>query len=198
MRILTVIGALAVIVAIGAAVFFLRRLLSAWPAPQEEPAIVHWALVQVRTASINRHANDTPPTTIDNPATIQAGARAVRRTRLHQLPRRAGRGLGQVLGRAAARSARPQGSRERSHAGAIVLGDQERHQHDRHAELRARRRQGRGHLVDRGVPEEIADRQRSRLQGLDRAAATTRACARSISPPAAAPAPDASAPPAAK
>ena len=41
--------------------------------------------------------------------------------------------------------------------GAIVLGGQERNQHDRHAELRAGRRQRRRDLGDRRLPEETAD-----------------------------------------
>jgi len=75
MRILTLIGALAVIGAIGAAAFFFGGYYSV-AVTAHEPEIVHWALVQVRTASINRYAKDTPPATIGNPATIQAGARA--------------------------------------------------------------------------------------------------------------------------
>ena len=75
MRILTLIGALAVIVAIGAAVFFFGGYFSV-AGTAHETEIVHWALVQVRTASIKRYAKDTPPTTIGNPATIQTGARS--------------------------------------------------------------------------------------------------------------------------
>ena len=74
MRILAMIGAFAVIGAVGAAVFFFGGFYSV-AGTEEEPAIVHWALVQVRTASIERHAQDQPPATIDNPTTIQDGAR---------------------------------------------------------------------------------------------------------------------------
>jgi hypothetical protein len=74
MRILTLIGALAVIVGIGATVYFFGGFYSV-AGTQEDPAIVHWALVQVRTASIDRHAHDAPPATINDPKTIQAGAR---------------------------------------------------------------------------------------------------------------------------
>lgn len=74
MRILAAIGALAVIGAVGAAVVFFGGFYSV-AGTAEDPAIVNWALVQVRTASINRHAHDQPPATIDNPTTIQAGAR---------------------------------------------------------------------------------------------------------------------------
>jgi hypothetical protein len=74
MRILTLIGALAVIGAIGAAVVFFGGYYSV-AGTQEDPAIVHWALVQVRTASISRHALDKPPATIGDSAMVQAGAR---------------------------------------------------------------------------------------------------------------------------
>jgi cytochrome c553 len=42
----------------------------------EDPGIVNWALVQVRTASISRHATDQPPANIDSAETVQTGARA--------------------------------------------------------------------------------------------------------------------------
>jgi Cytochrome C oxidase, cbb3-type, subunit III len=74
MRILTLIGALAVAAGIGAAVVFFGGYYSV-AGTQEDPAIVHWALVQVRTASINRHAKDVAPANINEPATIEAGAR---------------------------------------------------------------------------------------------------------------------------
>ena len=75
MRILAAIGALAIIGAVGAAVVFFGGFYSV-AGTAEEPAIVHWALVQVRTASINRHAHDQPPATINNPTAIEDGARA--------------------------------------------------------------------------------------------------------------------------
>jgi mono/diheme cytochrome c family protein len=74
MRILAAIGALAVIAVVGAAVFFCGGFYSI-AGTAEDSAIVQWALVQVRTASINRHAHDQPPATINDPTTIQAGAR---------------------------------------------------------------------------------------------------------------------------
>ena len=66
MRILAAIGALAVIGAIGAAVVFFGGFYSV-AGTVEDPAIVHWALVQVRTASINRHAHDLPPANFNDP-----------------------------------------------------------------------------------------------------------------------------------
>lgn len=73
MRILAVIGALAIIVGVGAAVFFFGGYYSV-AGTVEDPAIVNWALVQVRTASINRHASDQPPGNLDT--RVQAGAKA--------------------------------------------------------------------------------------------------------------------------
>jgi len=75
MRILAIIGALAVFAAIAAAIFFFGGFYDA-AAIDEQPAVVDWALVNVRSASIARHATQTPPISLDDPATIQAGARA--------------------------------------------------------------------------------------------------------------------------
>ena len=55
MKILAAIGALAVVFAVGAAVFFFGGFYSV-AGTAEDPAIVKWALVQVRTTSIVRHA----------------------------------------------------------------------------------------------------------------------------------------------
>ena len=74
MKILAAIGALAVVFAVVAAVFFFGGFYSV-AGTAEEPAIVKWALIQVRTASISHHAKDTPPANIDDPAKVQAGAR---------------------------------------------------------------------------------------------------------------------------
>ena len=75
MRILALIGFLAIVGAIGAAVFFLGGFYDVG-AIAARPAAVDWALARVRAASIARHATDGPPATLDDPATIQAGARA--------------------------------------------------------------------------------------------------------------------------
>ncbi len=75
MRILAMIGALAIIVGVGAAIFFFGGFYSV-AGTVEDPAIVRWALIQIRTASINRHAHDQPPATLNDPATTQAGAKA--------------------------------------------------------------------------------------------------------------------------
>ncbi len=74
MKILAAIGLLAIIVAASAAVFFFGGFYNI-AASQEDPAIVQWALVKVRTNSIIRHANDQQPSGMDEPAKVQAGAR---------------------------------------------------------------------------------------------------------------------------
>ncbi len=75
MRFLAAIGALAIVVGIGSAVFFFGGFYSV-AGTAEDPAIVTWALTQVRIASINRHATDTPPASFGDAATVQAGAKA--------------------------------------------------------------------------------------------------------------------------
>ena len=75
MRVLAVIGALAILVAIGCAVFFFGGFYSV-AATADDPAAVTWVLTRVRSASIDRHANDNPPASLDDAKTIQAGAKA--------------------------------------------------------------------------------------------------------------------------
>jgi mono/diheme cytochrome c family protein len=75
MKLLALIGALAILVAITAAVYFFGGFYSV-AGTQEDPGVVKWALTNVRMASINRHATDAPPIPIDDPANVQAGARA--------------------------------------------------------------------------------------------------------------------------
>jgi hypothetical protein len=76
MRILAVIGALAIIVGIGAAVFFFGGFYSV-AGTAEDPAVVTWALTQLRNASIDRYAQGQPPSSINinDPASVQAGAK---------------------------------------------------------------------------------------------------------------------------
>ena len=74
MRILAAIGALAVIGAVGAAVFFLGGFYNV-AGTSEDPALVNWTLVRVRTASIIRHAHDAPPGNFSDAANVPAGAR---------------------------------------------------------------------------------------------------------------------------
>ena len=73
---LAVIGALAILGSIGAAVFFFGGYFNV-AASHPDAKVVNWALVKVRMASITRRATDQPPAgTLDDPATIQAGALA--------------------------------------------------------------------------------------------------------------------------
>jgi mono/diheme cytochrome c family protein len=75
MRILTLIGALAVIGAIAAAVFFFGGYFNI-AATQQDPGIVVWAITHVREASISHHATDAPPGNLGDPSMVQAGAKA--------------------------------------------------------------------------------------------------------------------------
>jgi mono/diheme cytochrome c family protein len=74
MRLLAFIGALGVVVAIAAAAYFFGGYYSV-AGTVEDPAIVKWALIQVRTASIARHATESPPMAFDE-AAVMSGARA--------------------------------------------------------------------------------------------------------------------------
>jgi mono/diheme cytochrome c family protein len=74
MRILALIGALAILGAIAAGVFFFGGYYDvAATTPDLYP--VDLALEHVRTASIDRHADASPPAGYDAPAKIQEGAR---------------------------------------------------------------------------------------------------------------------------
>ena len=76
MRSLALIGILAIVIAVAAAVFFIGGFYNV-AATDEHPKVVDWALAYVRQASITRHAgNAPPPISLDDPAIVQAGARA--------------------------------------------------------------------------------------------------------------------------
>jgi mono/diheme cytochrome c family protein len=75
MRLLALIGALAIAAAVAAAIYFFGGFFSV-AATVEDPGIVNQVLIQVRQASIARHATETPPGSLDEPAIVQAGARA--------------------------------------------------------------------------------------------------------------------------
>lgn len=75
MRFLAVIGALAIVVGLACAVFFFGGFYSV-AGTSEDPAAVTWALTKVRTASIERHANDKPPASFGDAAKVQDGAKA--------------------------------------------------------------------------------------------------------------------------
>ena len=75
MRLLALIGALAIIVGVAAAVFFFGGFYSV-AATNAEPAPVSWALVKVRMASVDHNATQSPPGGFDSPEKVQAGAKA--------------------------------------------------------------------------------------------------------------------------
>jgi len=75
LKFLALIGLLAILGAIGAAVFFFGGYYNV-AATVEDPAIIKWALPHVRTASIARHAKDKPPMSLDDAAVVRTGARA--------------------------------------------------------------------------------------------------------------------------
>ncbi|HEX3349878.1 MAG TPA: cytochrome c [Acetobacteraceae bacterium] len=74
MRLLAAIGALAISVAIVGIVYFFGGFYSV--AATEEIAPVAWALVHVRQASVDRHATEPPPVSLDDVTVVQAGAHA--------------------------------------------------------------------------------------------------------------------------
>jgi mono/diheme cytochrome c family protein len=72
---LAFVGALAILVGVGAAVFFFGGYYDVG-ATAYEPGVVRWALVTVREASVRRHAVDQPTVNLADPAIVRAGARA--------------------------------------------------------------------------------------------------------------------------
>jgi mono/diheme cytochrome c family protein len=72
---LAIIGLLTILGAIFAAVFFFGGFFNV-AANQMDPDIVNRLLESVREASIARHSTDQPPVSLDDAATVQAGARA--------------------------------------------------------------------------------------------------------------------------
>jgi mono/diheme cytochrome c family protein len=75
MRTLAVIGLFAILGLAGAGVYFIGGYYNV-AASAGELAVVDWLLARVRQSSIARHATDTPPATLEDAATVRAGARA--------------------------------------------------------------------------------------------------------------------------
>lgn len=75
LKTLALIGLLAILAVIAAAVYFFGGYYNV-AGTVEEPAAVKWAVTYVRQASVARHANDTPPGSLEDAASVQAGARA--------------------------------------------------------------------------------------------------------------------------
>lgn len=74
-NVLGLIGSLAIVGAISAGAFFLGGFYSV-AANQPDPEVVNLGLIRVREASIARHATAQPPSSLDDPASASAGARA--------------------------------------------------------------------------------------------------------------------------
>ena len=75
MRLLSLIGLLAIVVGVAALVFFFGGFFNV-SAQNEEPAPVKWALIKVRMAAVDRYATDRPPSGYDAQDKVQAGAKA--------------------------------------------------------------------------------------------------------------------------
>jgi mono/diheme cytochrome c family protein len=75
MRLLALIGFLAIVVGVAALVFFFGGYFNV-AATNPEPAPVSWALIKVRMASVDRNATEQPPSGYDIPEKMQAGAKA--------------------------------------------------------------------------------------------------------------------------
>lgn len=71
------VGAACLVVAagVGIAVFFFGGFFSV-AASAQDPALVNWALINVREASIARHAIERPPFQVDDVAVVGRGAQA--------------------------------------------------------------------------------------------------------------------------
>ena len=74
-KFLVFVGLLAILGAIAAAIFFFGGYYNV-AGTAAEPQFVKWALSQVRDASIERHAKENPPLSLNDPAIVRAGARA--------------------------------------------------------------------------------------------------------------------------
>jgi mono/diheme cytochrome c family protein len=74
MRVLAVIGALAIVVGLIAGVFFFGGFYNV-SAAKDEPGPLAWALSNVRLASISRHRKDEVPVALEDASLIQGGAR---------------------------------------------------------------------------------------------------------------------------
>jgi mono/diheme cytochrome c family protein len=73
-KVLGLIGLLTSLVGIGAAIFFFGGFFDV-AANHPDPDIVNWALIQVRKASIARHATNQPPASLEDPALVRQAHR---------------------------------------------------------------------------------------------------------------------------
>jgi mono/diheme cytochrome c family protein len=75
MRVFALIGLVAALALIGAAIFFFGGFYSV-AGTAGDSAVVSWSLARIRWASIARHAGNNPAASLEDPAIVQAGARA--------------------------------------------------------------------------------------------------------------------------
>jgi mono/diheme cytochrome c family protein len=75
MRFLAIIGVVAILAGIGAAIYFFGGYYSV-AAAEPNLGIIDWALERIRDASIERHATGPSPVRLDDPAVVRDGARA--------------------------------------------------------------------------------------------------------------------------
>lgn len=75
MRFLALVGFLAIVAAIAGGAYFFGGFYNV-AASQPDNKIVAWALTSVREASISQRAPRAAPVNVQDPATIEAGARA--------------------------------------------------------------------------------------------------------------------------
>jgi mono/diheme cytochrome c family protein len=73
MRFLAVIGVIAILAVIGAAIYFFGGYYNV-AAATPNPGLVDWALERVREASVEHHALGSPPIKLDDPAVVKDGA----------------------------------------------------------------------------------------------------------------------------
>ena len=97
LKVLAFIGVLAILTAIAAGTYFFGRYYSV-AGNATDLGIVTWALVHIRTASIERHANDSSPLRLMIPRWCKQGL-TLFRARLRKLSRRPRREVGQILRR---------------------------------------------------------------------------------------------------
>ena len=96
MRILAVIGALAILVAIGSAIFLFGGYFNV-AASAPDPGLVNWTVARVRMASIDRRARFSSTLNLDDLETVRRRA-GILSAGVLELSRRARRELAEVFG----------------------------------------------------------------------------------------------------
>ena len=75
LKFLAFIGVLAILSAIAVGIYFFGGFYNVAGTAADSDLVTR-ALIQIRTASIARHANDSAPVSLDDPANVKAGAQA--------------------------------------------------------------------------------------------------------------------------